>query len=304
MQANSAGSLAEDYVLDKYYVDNCVSVIIPAFNLEKIIARTIDEVKKVLEKLGYCYEIIVVDDGSIDSTYENARKLVNGDACRIVRAYRLSRNKGKGFALLYGFMKSSCNKILFFDGDLDIPVKQIPILLKALEHPSVDIVVTSKWHRLSRTIASPTRMILSKAFSLLTKALLGLRIRDTQTGAKALKRRVLEAITPRLLVKRYAFDAELLAAAQANKFNIVEVPSVYPIKLTSRFKLKEIFHMLLDLIATTYRLRVKKWYNTPTRYPQMLQEYLGNVGRQHLADNSIVARTPHNPSQEGTRLHS
>ena len=283
-------------------VGGCVSVIIPAYNLEHVITKTISKVKGVLDNLGYKYEIIIVDDGSIDNTYNRVRCMEGNYTNGVVRVYKLTRNRGKGFALLYGFLKSRCENIVFFDGDLDIPVLQIPVLLKALRHPHVDVVVTSKWHKLSRTIATPTRMILSKIFSILVKALLGIRVKDTQTGAKALRRRVLEAILPKLLVKRYAFDAELLAAAQANGFNVVEVPSVYPIKLTSKFKAREIFHMLLDLLATSYRLRIRKWYTRPTPTLHHVKHRL-NAPYQHLEDNSRVDLNHPTPSHRDTRLH-
>lgn len=280
----------------------CVSVIIPAYNLEHVIMKTISKVKNTLDSLGYRYEIIIVDDGSTDNTYDRVKGMVGNHDNGIVRVYKLTRNRGKGFALLYGFLKSKCESIVFFDGDLDIPVFQIPVLLKALEHPDVDVVVTSKWHSLSRTIAIPTRMILSKVFSILVKVLLGIRIKDTQTGAKALRRRVLEVVMPKLLVKRYAFDAELLAAAQANGFNIVEVPSVYPIKLTSKFKPKEIFHMLLDLLATSYRLKIRKWYTrpSPTSY---LKGYQLILFSRHLEDNSTISLNRLTPPYKDIRLH-
>jgi len=173
---------------------------------------------------------------------------------------------GKGFALLYGFKKSRGDIIVFFDGDLDIHPCQIPLLINTLKHNNADVVITCKWHPRSRTIASPLRKFLSKSFYAITRLLLGLRVNDTQTGAKAFKREILEDVVDRLTVRRYAFDVELLTAITARKYRITEVPALGKIKLTSKFKIQEIIKMLIDLLAITYRHRIKKQYSSIKKY--------------------------------------
>ncbi len=235
-----------------------ISIIMPAYNLSESIAQSINAVKRVMEIHGFSYEIIVVDDGSIDGTYRFAiRKNCNPH----VRAYRLPRNMGKGFALIHGFEKSRGDVVAFFDGDLDIDPRQIVVLINALRRVKADAVITSKWHTNSRTKASFTRKVLSKLFHALAKALLGVKVSDTQTGAKAFKRQVLEDIAHCLVVKRYAFDVELLTAIAARGYRIIEVPAIWGIKLNSHFRIKEAIRMLIDLLAITYRHRVKKQYS-------------------------------------------
>ena len=234
-----------------------ISVIMPVYRLSKLITRSIEAVEKVLSTNGYRYEVIVVDDGSPDDTYEHALK-ASGNP--YVKVYRLPRNMGKGFALIYGFRKSHGDIVVFFDGDLDIDPRQIQLLVNTLMNNSADIVITSKWHPQSRTIATPLRKFLSRAFNALTKLLLGLRVSDTQTGAKAFRRKVLEDLARHLTVKRYAFDVELLTAATARGYRIIEVPALWRIKLSSRFRVREIIKMFIDLLAVAYRHRVKKQY--------------------------------------------
>ena len=213
-----------------------VSVVMPLYRLSKLVRHSIRAVEKVLDANGYSYEIVVVDDGSPDDTYKQALAASSNPA---VRVYRLPRNMGKGFALLYGFKKSRGDIVVFFDGDLDIDPRQIHLLVNTLRSNGVDIAITSKWHPQSRTIATPLRKFLSRAFYALTKLFLGLKVSDTQTGAKAFRREVLEDIARRLTVKRYAFDVELLTAATARGYRIAEVPALWRIKLTSRFRARD-----------------------------------------------------------------
>ncbi len=238
------------------------SIIMPAYRLSRLITYSIEAVENVLSTNNYRYEVIVVDDGSPDDTHEHALK-ASGNP--YVKIYRLPRNIGKGFALIYGFRRSRGDIVIFFDGDLDIDPRQIPLLINTLENNSADIAITSKWHPQSETIATPLRKFLSRSFYALTRLLLGLNVSDTQTGAKAFKREVLEDIVPRLTVKRYAFDVELLTAATARGYKIVEVPAPWKIKLKSRFRVREIVRMFIDLLAVTYRHRVKKHYTNPAK---------------------------------------
>ncbi|MEM1646205.1 MAG: glycosyltransferase, partial [Ignisphaera sp.] len=154
---------------------------------------------------------------------------------------------------IYGYKYSRGDVVVLFDADLDIPPQQIPILLAVMMKTEADLVITNKWHPLSRTIASGLRRFLSRSYNTLVRLITGLNIRDTQTGAKAIKRHVLDTIAPKMYVKRYAFDVELLLLAAKHGYRIAEAPSLKTIKLTSSFKPREIFYMLLELLSITYR---------------------------------------------------
>jgi len=259
MECDAANS--HDNSSDRHIADSSskplISVVMPAYRLSRIIPYSVKAVEKVLNSNGYRFEIVVVDDGSPDDTYSQALKATKNP---VVKVYRLPRNMGKGFALLYGFGRSKGDIVVFFDADLDIDPRQITLLVEALLKSGADIAITSKWHPQSKTIATPLRKFLSKSFYVLTKLLLGLKVSDTQTGAKAFRREVLEDIARHLTVKRYAFDVELLTAATARGYRVVEVPALWRIKLASRFRAKEVFKMFADLTAIAYRHRVKRWY--------------------------------------------
>ena len=106
-------------------LNNVVSVVIPAFNEEKTIGRVIEETIQVMESLGLPYEIIVVDDGSEDRTWEEASKYK-------VTVLSNGRNRGKGYALRKGFQHASGDIIVTMDADGSHKPKEIPELLNAL----------------------------------------------------------------------------------------------------------------------------------------------------------------------------
>ena len=235
-----------------------VSIVMPAYRRAGRIEESIRRVEEIASSLGSPYEIIVVDDGSDDDTYSRIARMSDGSR---IRGYRLEKNSGKGAALRFGFSKSRGSIIIFFDADLDISPRQIKLLVDTLRRSGADMVITSKWHPDSVTDASFSRKILSKGFYMLAKLLLGLRVSDTQTGAKAFKRKVLEDVLCLVKTSRYAFDVELLTAAYSLGYRALEVPALWRINLRRRFKAREILVMLEDLLRIAWRHRVRRLYS-------------------------------------------
>jgi hypothetical protein len=92
----------------------------------------------------------------------------------------------------------------------------------------------------------------------MVRVLTGVPLKDTQSGLKAMRKSAFIDIFPRLAVKRYAFDVELLAVANLYCLRVVEMP--VNIKLDAKFKPKDMAHMFVDLLAIAYRLRIIHWY--------------------------------------------
>ena len=107
-------------------------------------------------------------------------------------------------------------------------------------------------------VICPTVKFLSLGFNILERALTGVRATDTQAGLKAAKSATLYRILPLLSVKKYAFDAELLAVASLLDLRIRELPVF--IQLRASFSIRKVFRMLIDLLGIAYRLRIKRWY--------------------------------------------
>jgi len=231
-----------------------LSLIMPAYNEEENIELVIAKVDDVFKQKKLTYELIVVDDGSVDNTGLKVGNYAKNNGHVKVISYK--NNVGKGFALKTGFSHAKGDMVVLMDSDADIDPNQVVHYVKALN--DADIVVASKWHPQSKVDAPLIRRILSHGFNVLVKLLTGLRVSDTQTGLKAMRREAFTGVFPKLSVKRFAFDVELLALANLLGLRVVEMP--INIRLRNLFSLEEIWRMFLDLLGITYRLRVLRWY--------------------------------------------
>ena len=231
-----------------------LSLILPAFNEGKTISLVIERTDSVAKKTGLRYELLVVDDGSVDNT----RAEINGTARKNghVRVAGYTNNLGKGFALKTGFFRSLGDLIIFLDSDTDINPDRVVDFVDALK--DADLVIASKKHPESRVDICLSRRFLSCGFNILVRLLVGLDIKDTQAGLKAVRRTALRRVFPLLSVKRYAFDVELLAVSKLLGLKIVELP--VNIKLNGKFKLKDTLRMFIDVLGIAYRLRITKYY--------------------------------------------
>ncbi len=246
-----------------------LSVIIPAYNEASNIEVVVREVKNTLEEITNDWEILVVDDGSKDSTYSRAKRLEGlfGDK---IRALTYGENKGKGFALKYGFEHSSGDLVVFIDADMDLHPKQIKKFLEILEKTKADVVVGSKRHPKSKVNYPLKRRLLSDIYFLIVRILFNLNVKDTQVGLKLFRREVLEDVMPRILVKRYAFDVEVLANAVRRGYKIVEAPIELNFNHNSRINWKAIWLMFVDTMAIAYRMYIKRYYDQQTKQDGVL----------------------------------
>lgn len=243
-----------------------LSLIIPAYKQEKTIIKDLKRIKKTMDFLERKYEIIVVVDGILDKTYEKAKKIKSKDIKVVV--YR--HNYGKGFAVRYGMGIAKGDIVAFIDAGMDIHPRGIESFIKDFDNDSVDILIGSKLHPESRVNYPWQRRFLSVGYRLLVKLLFGLSVSDTQVGLKFFKREVLEKVLPRILVKKYAFDIEMLAVAYYLGYHrVYERPIELDFKgstsITSRRFWKIIYSMLWDTFAVFYRLKILKYYNEGNR---------------------------------------
>ncbi len=227
-----------------------LSIVVPAFNEANYIEHALSKLDSVIRNEKSTYEIVVVDDGSKDSTLHKAALYAGKNSHVKILSY--SANSGKGFAEKTGFLKSEGDVVVFADSDLEIDMSVVSKYIAQLDR--CDIVIASKWHPESHVEISMQRRILSHCFNVLVKALIGVNIRDTQVGLKAIKKSSLEKIIPYLTVNRFAFDVELLAFANLHGLKIVEMP--VQLRLNKAPKPKEILKMFTDLMDIAFRVRM------------------------------------------------
>jgi len=235
-----------------------ISVIMPAHNEADHIAEAITETACELRDTD-C-EIIVVDDGSLDGTREEAATAASGNTNVKIVGY--TENHGKGHALRYGSGYATGDYVVFLDADLDLHPRQIRTLLDVMETTNADAVIGSKRHPESQLDYPWHRRLMSNAYYLLVKLLFGLPIHDTQTGIKLFRSEVLGKVLPKLIVKRFAFDLELLVVAHKFGFKMVEAPIVLNFQRGfGRIKMKDIRDIWIDTMAIFYRRYILRYYD-------------------------------------------
>lgn len=176
----------------------------------------------------------------------------------------------------------------FIDSGMDLNPNGLALLLEHFEWYSADIIVGSKRHPVSKVHYPWQRKLLSMGYQLLVLIFFGLKVRDTQVGMKFFRREVLERVLPRLLVKAFAFDVEILAVANYLKYSrIYEAP--VDIKLmfggtstvTSQKFIRTVIAMLIDTLAIFYRLKILNYYSDSNKRKWRLDPELNfriNVG--------------------------
>jgi glycosyltransferase involved in cell wall biosynthesis len=243
-----------------------ISVLMPAHNEAGHIYHNILETQKVLEEVSIDYEIIVIDDGSQDQTYEEASKAVR-EGTVIVKKTRT--NYGKGRALKYGYRFATGSLVVFLDADLDLHPRQIRMLYDVMKENDADIVIGSKRHSASVLQKYPKRRrMISYLYNLFVRILFASHIRDTQTGLKLFKREILDDIFHRILVRRFAFDVELLMVAHHLGYKIMDAPVVLDfnrVRRMGRVRIKDLLRTWQDTLAIFYRLYIRKQYLKPPK---------------------------------------
>lgn len=238
-----------------------ITVVMPAFNEASHIVSNVIETARTLDDFAYDYEIVVVDDGSPDNTYLHAAQLLTSRSER-VRIVRYSQNCGKGNALMCGTLYARGDYVLFLDADMDLHPVQLPTFFGIMEASGADVVIGSKRHPLSRVDYPRLRRFYSWAYYNLIRALFGLPVKDTQTGMKLFRREVLEHVFPRILVKRFAFDIELLVNVHRLGYRIESAPVTLEFRRSvGRIRWRDVFRVLVDTAAIFYRMKIVRYYD-------------------------------------------
>lgn len=238
-----------------------LSIIIPAYNEEKILTSSMLAVDKFLSEKNYDYEIIVVDDGSLDSTGDVGKKLES-----LVKNFKFLRydiNKGKGFAVKTGMLAAKGKLRLLADADNSTPIEEIDNFLPYFNE-GFDIVIGSRakggrganikieqpWHRI----------LLARCANLAIRLLAVSGIEDTQCGFKCFTEKSAEEIFSKARINRWGFDIEALAIAQKKGYKIKELPVSWYNRAESRVRpIKGAITTLGELLKIKWMLMTGKY---------------------------------------------
>lgn len=241
------------------------SLVIPCYRQEKTIRENIARVENVFKKGNLDYEIIVVVDGKVDRTAEKVKRLRN----KKIKVFENETNHGKGFAVKYGILKTKGDVVGFIDSGFDIDPGGISILLNYMKLHNADIVVGSKTHPDSEVRYPIYRRIISFGGRFITQFLFGFSVLDTQVGLKIFKGSIARDVFSRLLVKKFAFDIEMLAVA-----NVLGYKKIYEAPIKLNFKTGSISYLnlafvllrtLWDTLGIFYRIKILKYYRKSNR---------------------------------------
>jgi dolichyl-phosphate beta-glucosyltransferase len=203
-------------------METTYSIIIPAYNEGQRLGATLDRVLAHLEACGWKAEVLVVDDGSTDSTADLVRDYARRRPT--VRLLQNPGNRGKGYSVRNGMLQASGELLLFTDSDLSAPITEAGKLFARIA-AGADVAMGSRWlDPALQTARQPLyRQLFGRIFNLLLRLILGLRFKDTQCGFKAFTRRAAQLIFARQRIERWGFDPELLFLAGRLGLKVEEV---------------------------------------------------------------------------------
>jgi dolichyl-phosphate beta-glucosyltransferase len=242
------------------------SLIFPTYNPGPLLEQTWEALGEFLHQAPSPWEVLFVCDGCTDGTPQRLAELVAGQPAAI-RIIDYARNRGKGYAVRQGLSAARGDWRIFADVDLAYGFDDIERLAQVLQK-GADVAIASRSHRDSR-ILLPTalqgylyrRHLQSLAFSVLTRCLLPLSLRDTQAGLKGLSARAVRQILPELTCDGFGFDCELLTACVYHGLAIAEVPvCVRYADHSSTTSARAMARMLGDI----WRIRTA-WRNRPAQ---------------------------------------
>lgn len=218
-----------------------LSVIIPVYNEEKVIKKSLARITGYLESKKINYEIIAVDDGSSDQSAEIIRALPD------VKLVQHQKNFGKGQAVKSGMMKSRGDWCLFLDADLSTDISEYDKFIPYLDN--YDIIVGTRQSSETNIIENQPfyRVLLGKFGNLLIRLLLGYEFKDTQCGFKIFNRRCLN-IFEKQKITGWGFDFEIFYLAKIQKLRIKEVGINWRVSAHSNIRFKSYLETLRELI--------------------------------------------------------
>ena len=206
-----------------------VSVVIPVFNEESTIGDIITRTRNTLEKMNQPYELLVIDDGSVDKSLEISKD-------KGAEVFK-ETHQGKGRAIRYGFRRAKGNIIVTLDSDGSHQPEEIPLVLKSIIEGKADLSIGSRFFNNEANHAKIPRInrVGNKMFNGLIRFLTGSRISDSQSGFKAIRASILERMD--LSSKGYEVESELLIKAFKLGARVTEIPISFEQRTVGKSKL-------------------------------------------------------------------
>lgn len=242
-----------------------LSLILPCYNLEKTIYQNIKTVHEYLASQFVEYQIIVVNDGSLDDTQVELEKARANFGITVVHYLE---NRGKGYAVRQGVARAKHGVVGFLDADLIIPMYELKVFVESIESGH-DLAIASRLRPGGR-VSIPVlqhRLLMEKAFRLFRVMIIGVSaVRDTQCGCKFFTKAVAQDLFSVMRVNRFSFDAELIFLAQQRAYRIKEIP------ITLQNPVPSSVRILRDSLAMFRDLFLIRWFDMRGYYQPVSKE--------------------------------
>lgn len=201
-----------------------LSIVIPAYNEEDRIVRTLESTLAYLNRQDFESEILVVSDGSRDNTVRVASGFDPGEKASI-KALEYHPNRGKGYAVRYGMLRAAGDIVMFMDADYAVPIEDVEKGLCLIE-AGYDIAIGSRAVAGARVSAHQNffRELSAQIYTLVQTCYLGIRYPDTQCGFKLFTRKAAQRLFSEQRLNSVIFDPEILWLAKRNGFTVAQFP--------------------------------------------------------------------------------
>jgi len=241
------------------------SIVIPAYNESARIPATLASVVGRIRAQGWAAEVLVVNDGSLDTTAAVVREFAL--TAPEVRLLENAENRGKGYSVRAGMLEARGEIVMFTDSDLSAPIEEADRLFAAIEG-GADIAIGSRWLESGRqTHRQPLyRQFFGRCFNAVTRGVMGLRFADTQCGFKAFTREAAQTIFQLQTIERWGFDPEILFIALKRGYRVQEVAVSWAHDERSRMSYLKDGMKMLEEIA------IIRWNALTGRYSKQIED--------------------------------
>ena len=202
-----------------------ISIVIPAYNEEDRIVRTLEQTLAFLSRQNYDSEIIVVSDGSTDNTRSVVERFaaVSTISLRVIEYFP---NAGKGYAVKTGMLAATGDIVMFMDADYAVPIEDMSRGLQYITTDDYDIAIGSRAISGASVVDHQNffRELSAKLYTLIQTVYLGIFYKDTQCGFKLFTRNAAHALFSRQKLNSVIFDPEILWLARRHGFRVAQFP--------------------------------------------------------------------------------
>jgi len=240
-----------------------LSIILPAYNEESRLPKSLDRIHAYLASGGWRAEIIVVDDGSSDGT----ARLVEESRGKYpeLRLVSNGRNRGKGYSVRHGMLEARGEIALFTDADLSAPIEEADKLFAAIRERGYDGAIGSRAvdRSLIEVHQSAMREMAGILFNRMVRWIAGLNFSDTQCGFKAFRRERVKIVFQQQRTEGFGFDPEILFLAQRHGLRVAEIPVRWAHDPATKV------HVVADSMRMFSDLLAIRWNALRGRYPRV-----------------------------------